>query len=136
MNNLFNQNTDDALRQSIMGINAAYGIGGIERFSGMTLKTLDRLAEHGFIDLEASFNRSPKMRAFKNFMERHVGEGITAHGYAVSPERADCCIVIEGLEAQSPNRDFRAEFTLVFEEADELDCEMEHDTARQYCWYD
>lgn len=133
---LFDRNTDDALRQSIMGIEARYAAGGVERFSGMAPATLDRLAEHGFIDMDASHNGRPTAREFRDFMERWRGEGATTHGYIVSPERHDYDVVIEGLEARSGNMDFRADFISTFEGADELECEMAPDFDAQRCWYD
>ena len=133
---LYDLKADDALRQCIMGIEARYEMGGIEKFSGMTLETLCALVEGHFVGLGESFNSSPSVKDFKSFLEKHPNEGVTAHGYLISPERKDYGLVIEGLEACSPNRDFRADFALAFGDADELDCELEHDTARQYCWYD
>ena len=136
MNKLFKPNMDDALRQNIMGIKAAYELGGTESFSGMTLDTLDRLIQEGFVDPEGSQNASPASLQFRDFMDSFRAEGVTAHGYIVSPARDDYRLTIEGLEARSPNREFRAAFALAFADADELDCDMEHDTAGQRCWYD
>ena len=136
MNYLYDLKADDSLRQCIMGIEARYEIGGIEKFSGMTLEALCALVEGHFVALGERSNGSPTVGDFKKFMERHPNDGVTAHGYLISPERKDYGLVIEGLEARSPNRDFRADFALTFENADEMECEMENDTARQYCWYD
>ena len=132
MNYLFNLNTNDALRQSIMGIEARYEMGGIERLSGMTLETLNEFVENNFVDLAHSFNDSPMVGYFKNFMEKYPNEGLTAHGYLVSPERDDCHVSIEGLEASSTNDDFISDFARTFSSADELDSK----DGYQRCWYD
>ena len=79
MNYLFNLNTNDALRQNIMGIEARYEMGGIERFSGMTLETLNELVKNNFVDLAYSINDSPTVGYFKDFMEKYPNEGLTAH---------------------------------------------------------
>ena len=132
MNYMFNLNADDTLRQNIMGIKARYEVGGLEKFSGMTLETLNKLAENNFVDLAHSFNNCPTVNYFKNFMEKYPNEGLTAHGYLISPEREDYHVSIEGLEAKSTNDDFISDFIRTFSNADELDSEC----GKQRCWYD
>ena len=132
MNYLFNLNRDDALRQSIIGVEASYEFGGSERYEGMTLETLDRLIENGFVDTEHYFNDCPKIAVFRSFMERYPNEGVTAHGFLISPERHDCHISVEGLEAKSNNTAFIEDFKRTFSKADEFEC----GDGYQRCWYD
>ena len=132
MNYMFNLNRGDALRQSILGVEARYEIGGTERFEGMTLKVINELVRNNFLDLAHSFNNSPTMGYFKNFMEKYPNEGLTAHGYQISPEREDYDVSIEGLEASSTNAGFISDFAKTFSNADELDSEC----GKQRCWYD
>ena len=132
MNYMFILNRDDVLRQSIMGVDARYEMGGTERFEGMTLEVLNELVRNNFVDLAHSFNESPTVSYFKNFMEQYPNEGLTAHGFLISPEREDYHVSIEGLEASSTNADFIFDFAKTFNNADELNSKC----GKQRCWYD
>ena len=121
MNYLFDLNTDDRLRHEIMGIEMDYS-GGYRSFDKLTLETLNKLIENGFVNLLDSQNNAPNIRDFASFMEKFLAEDVTAHGYLISPERTDYRITIVGLEASSSNKDFINDFAVQFRKADELDC--------------
>jgi hypothetical protein len=106
------------------------GLGGCRSFKGLDLKTLRRLARLGLAD-EGPWNNCPGNGAFLGFMEGHPSW--TAHGYAVSPDREDARITIEGLEKEGRvgKREGEA-FLEAFGAADEFEVSARY--AR--CWYD
>ena len=132
MNYIFKTNTDDALRQKIMGINATYDYGGITKFEKMTRKTFQELYDNGFIDVEDCYNSSPTHGEYKELLHQYPEETIYLHGYIVSPERDDFRLTIEGVEAQSKNKEFLKAFKSLFGDADSFVCK----NGEQYCWYD
>jgi hypothetical protein len=107
------------------------GLGGIERFSGLGVETLRTLVARNFADPADRQNDSPTLGEFLRFLEKHPE--VRAHGYAVSPEREDYRVTIEGLEYAGPvSAELRREFRQMNGAADECVCEA----GRLYCWYD
>ena len=74
-----------------------YKFGGTQYFRGIDCNILEQLLEEDFIDPEECQNCSPSTEEFFEFMKKHPE--FTAHGYAVSPDRSDYRITIEGIEA-------------------------------------
>ena len=105
--------------------------GGIRYFKGLTSNGIANLLAFGVIDLEEQQNYSPTVEKILEFLKKHPG--FTAHGYAVSPQRADYRVSIEGVELEGPYElgDLQDFFTL-FRYADEVTVEDEY----LYCWFD
>ena len=107
-----------------------YEHGGIRRFEGMTRKTLWELLLRGFIDPEDTQNLAPSVKEIYDFMRRN--RGYTCHGYAVSVDRDDYRVSIEGVckgePAKSPE-EFQ-DFKETFKYADEFNPSI------MWCWFD
>lgn len=95
------------------------------------LKVLDQLITNGFVEMDA-WNDCPGVaQVFLPFLRRHPS--FTAHGYAVSWERGDTRITVEGIEkAHTLAKDEINDFTSTFNGADEI--QLTDNYAR--CWYD
>lgn len=104
-------------------------IGGARRFSDITLENLKRLVDEDFISLYEAQNSSPTTEEFIDFMESHPG--FTVFGYAISPERCDYRITIEGIQSnEMPDEETLIDFVSNFRWADEF----EYDPP--YAWWD
>jgi hypothetical protein len=110
--------------------------GGVAKFTGLALDKIQLLIEKNLLSPTDFYNCSPEVQDFMDFMEDHPE--FTAHGYAVSPERKDCRVTIEGIKATlGPNDppfdpDTIRDFVVRYRHADEFDWEPD----RLYCWYD
>ena len=106
-------------------------IGGLRDFTGLPLEVLRRLIAGNFVELD-DWNGCPGVaKAFLPFMERHPE--FLAHGYAVSWERDDARVTIEGIEKTgSLTMGEVIDFANTFAGADEM--QLTDDYAR--CWYD
>lgn len=105
--------------------------GGIERFDHLTLDRLELLVAENFIDLEGSQNCSPTAGEFLDFMR--VYPMVMAHGYAVSNERSDYRVTLEGL--QCPAAKVTEELRLAFVDL----CRCADDISFRgalYAWWD
>ena len=101
-----------------------YKFGGIVRFREMDLETLDTLFKENFIDPNETQNDSPTTLEIFEFMKAHPD--FTCHGYAVSPERDDYRISIEGVEYHGElNVDMMIDFLQMFRFADSLQIDRE-----------
>lgn len=78
----------------------AYKYGGIRHFKNLDVDALKHLLDEGFIDPEEAQNDSPTTMEFYEFISAHPN--FTAHGYAVSPDRDDYRITLEGIECYEP----------------------------------
>ncbi len=126
-------NYDDKRRCELLGIKypANWGYGGCINFEGLNKKRFDLLLEENFIDPDDSQNESPTAKEFKDFMDRYPD--VTAHGYAISPDRCDCRITIEGISYNgSVSKEMMKDFIDMCRYADEFVCE----NNCLYCWYD
>ena len=105
--------------------------GGLRYFKGMSGGTLRYLVTNKFTSMQERQNASPTIEELLDFLERHPG--YTAHGYAVSIDRGDYRVTVEGLAKKEPeqDRDTLVEFVELNRFADELDI-----SDRMYCWYD
>ena len=133
MEDTFNFNKDDELRQSIMGIKTDYKFGGIHYFHEMTLDIINKLLENNFIDLNyRNQTNSPSIKEFIDFATKYINETIYFCGFIISPKRNDYDIVITGMMASSHDKSFMEDFENIFGEADGFECR----DGKQSCWYD
>lgn len=70
-------------------------LGGTRRFESLDLEQLELLIKNKFIDLEECQNCSPSVADFRDFMKQYPE--VMAHGYAVSHNRDDYRVSLEGL---------------------------------------
>lgn len=105
--------------------------GGIRRFSDLDYKRLKELFRLDVIDPEDRQNYAPNIATFMEFLHDHAG--FTAEGYAVSPERNDYRVSLEGVNL---DRDYTLkelrDFVMMFRSADEFSI----DRGGLHCWYD
>ncbi len=111
-----------------------YKHGGICRFDGLTLDTVQELIRKGFLARDERQNESPTVAEFMSFVKEHNPSNWIFHGYVVSPERDDCRVTIEGIESNGAlTKDDLVDFFLLFSAADEIDADRDKPV---YCWYD
>jgi hypothetical protein len=110
---------------------ASKDYGDIRYFHDLPLNVLERLIAEHFVELD-EWNECPGVgKAFLPFMKRHPT--FKAFGYAVSPEREDARITIEGVEQFGDlTKDEVIDFVMTFGRADEI--QITENYAR--CWYD
>jgi hypothetical protein len=129
-------NRDVARRDALLGIAGQRASGGIVRYEDLDVKRLGALIDEGFADRDETQNGSPTIAEFYAFL-REYPEG-RVYGYAVSPERPDYRVSVEGVtvdlsEVIPSRRDgLRDAFARLSESADEVD--TEGDFLR--CWWD
>lgn len=123
----FNRNY--SRRMEILGIKDDYK-GGIEYFENLTINKFKMLLDEGFIDPKDCQNESPSAYDFYNFMFKYPE--LNAHGYAVSPERDDYRVTIEGLAgAKTDDAKLKSDFIEFCKSASSLKTEN-----KLYSWWD
>ena len=106
-------------------------LGGTRHFEDLNLSQLKELVKNNFIDLEESQNCSPMVESFLAFMEKYPK--VTAHGYAVSHERDDYRVSLEGLEFSGRvTKELLKDFVYLCRHADEFVLE----DNKLYSWWD
>ena len=106
-------------------------MGGVRHFEKLGLDDLSKLFERNFIDPEDAQNESPTAKEMCEFMQRHPS--FTCHGYAVSPDRNDYRVTIEGVERNGAvTMEMFVDFVSLFRYADEFEASQNG----LYCWYD
>ena len=125
-------NKNDKERQRILGIEGNdYSMGGTTRIRELTLAQLDELLEKNFADPEDAQNNAPTFQEIRDFIAAHPD--FVAHGYAVSPERYDYRVSLEGIKLdRKPTEEELRDFVNFFRYADEFECEEDG----CYAWYD
>ena len=126
--------SDYKKRDELLGIHVDWNtgsIGGTERFKDVPLKALRMLVDLNLADPEDAQNDAPTLREFIKFMEKYPQ--CMAHGYAVSPNRDDYRVTIEGLSCRKEcvTEELKDDFIEMFRCADEFSIK---DGLR--CWYD
>ena len=123
-------NMDFARRDAIIG-GKEQGIYDIYHFQGLTLEKLELLFKENFIDGDDAQDSAPTAQEILEFMR--ANPRFTCHGYAVTIERSDYRVSIEGvsLEEKVTEAD-RENFTNLFRHADEFSCS----SSGCYCWFD
>ena len=121
------------LRDEILRPYISNGPGkSLSRFRGLPLDVLEKLVAHGFVAL-GKWNRCAGVDSmFLPFLRRHPE--FTAHGYALSNDRPDCRITVEGVECEKAMTDETvSDFTNTFSlHADEVKVSPSY----AYCWFD
>ena len=125
-----NRNVDVRDRLLFGELNPTEYHGGIRYFDRLNLATLQELFAKHFIDPNDRQNDAPTAGQFKAFMERYPD--YTAHGYAVTLDRNDYRVTLDGVTKGAPadSIDELEDFTTLFKDADSLD------TAIMDCWFD
>lgn len=116
-------------RETILGITGTkYPIGGTEKFGGLSYERIERLISEGFLTIR----EHETYTRFIKFMKSHPT--FRAYGYAVSSERSDSRIVIQGIESLFVKVDEKTiqDFKNTFYDADKLTAE----NNRYICFYD
>lgn len=106
-------------------------LGGTRHFDKLNLTQLKELINNNFIDLEDAQNLSPTVQDFLEFMEQHPN--VLAHGYAVSHNRDDYRVSLEGLSFKGKvTKKLLKDFVCLCRLADEF--VMDDNTL--YSWWD
>ena len=106
-------------------------LGGCRHFNKMSLTTLNKLIEKNFADINDCQNCAPSIGEIKRFLKRNPE--CWCHGYAVSTDRDDYRVSIEGVQYQGTvGKDLIIDFVNTFRYADEL----EVGEYGIYCWFD
>jgi hypothetical protein len=107
-------------------------LGGCRHFSNLSLEQLEELVANKFIDLQDAQNCSPTVEDFLGFMKDHTE--FTAHGYAVSHNRDDYRVSLEGIEFDGRVTSDRSvqDFVYLCRHADEFVWE----DNKLYAWWD
>ena len=129
----FNYNKDWEKRDELLFGEAnieKYKYGGIRHFSELDVDTLEMLLNNNHADPEEQHNDAPCIKEIYEFMVNHPD--FVAHGYAVSPERDDYRISIEGVDGTHAEKDMDTiiDFVNLFRYADEFNIEY------LWCWFD
>ena len=105
-------------------------IGGVRYFENLSLDTLKTLLEKKYIEADERQNNSPTTAEIKAFMERYPD--YTAHGYAVSINRRDYRVTLEGVSKGrgADSSQELEEFYSLFRYADKIK------TSIMDCWFD
>lgn len=110
-------------------------MGGIQRFDDLTKEKLEQLISQGFVNPADAHNSSPTINDLFDFAQRQANKGceFTFEGYAVSPQRLDYRVSIDGLSYQGIcSTDLIFDFQEFVGEPDELDIEPNYLRA----WWD
>lgn len=129
----FNFNHDDKRRCELLGIKypADWSYGGCIHFKNLNNENFNLLAMENFIDPYDSQNDSPTADEFREFINKYPE--VTAHGYAVSPDRYDYRVTIEGIEYYGiVSKEMLIDFINLCRYADEFIIEDD----MLYCWFD
>lgn len=103
--------------------------GGSMDFSDLHVDRLKKLVELGYADVEECQNNSPTIGDFIEFCDAYPE--FTLHGYAITNERDDCRVTIEGVDLGKPVDDKAIkDFVEMFRFADDFNLET------GYVWYD
>lgn len=127
----FNKNYER--RDEILNIDVDWdnNNGGIERFENIDVKVLETLLLEKFIDPSDRQNESPSVKEFYDFMCKYPQ--VLAFGYAVSPNRDDYRISIEGIYVpqNKVTTKLKEEFRELSKNADEV-----YYDGELYAWWD
>lgn len=96
-------NKDIKRRAEILNIPADCLKGGTRRFDGASVEQIELLIKENFINENSSHNGSPTNKEFLDFMKQYPSS--KAHGFAISIDRCDYGMVIEGLEMDANSID-------------------------------
>lgn len=127
-----NYNQKDRRRCALLNISGDYTMGGVERFDNLSADTLQTLIDEGFADPDDTQNNSPSLQEILDFIREYPE--FKAHGYAVSPERDDYRVSLEGVAGVvERSSDAFSEFVDMFRDADAFEIS---ESGNCYAWYD
>lgn len=108
--------------------------GGIRYFEKLDLATAASLLQKGYLSVDERQNNSPTVGEILEFCTTHeLAKDWMLHGYAVSRNRADTRVSIEGIDGiGSFSVDTIIDFSQLFHDADEFHI----DRTSVHCWYD
>ena len=110
--------------------------GGVLHFGdninpSITIDTVKKLIDEGYLDEDSSQNYSPTAREFVKFCEKYPQ--VRMNGFVISPQRSDCDVVLTGLECDTDiTLELILDFANNFHYADDFSV-SEH---WLYCWWD
>ncbi len=113
-----------------------YNLGGIRYFDDASPSQIRHLLEAKLMNGNDKQNLAPCARAMLKFCEKHANEAEWyLHGYAVSWNREDCRVSIEGICTHKPVYDEKLikEFRKFAKYADDCTAVLGEPL---YCWYD
>lgn len=127
----FQMNKDHNKRNSIIGISSDENqLGGITRFEKLDINQLDQLIRLKFADPRDCQNNSPSIGDIYKLMKKW--SSVKAFGYAVSHEREDYRVSLEGFFCEGAiSQELRNDFILISKGADELETQR-----TLYAWWD
>ena len=103
---------------------------GDDEYPALDINTVKKLIEEGFLD-DSSRDYDPTLRDFVEFCEHYPQ--VKMNGFAVSPERSDCAVVLTGLECdENITMELLLDFANNFHYADDFSVSMNW----LYCWWD
>lgn len=110
-------------------------IGGCKNFH-CSYKTMEKLVEENFIELDECQNSSPYTKDFMDILKDV--DNVRFIAYAISPDRDDYRVTIEGVDVEIQDTNFDEVSLLVesFHYADEFTFKHEGDTYYLYAWWD
>lgn len=127
-------NNDQVRRDEILFPNSTPEYrGGTEHYEGLTLSGLKKLVEEGFAD---PFERQNDAYSIGEFIEYFDGSGldVSFHGYAVTIERDDYRVSVEGFVTVCQHQTQLVASLLFGRFADELN--VSDDSMVVYAWWD
>src|SRR5262249_35140979 len=100
------------------------GTADIFYFQGVPVGVVGPVLEERYLDPDGRQNDSPSSSEFFAFMRRHPE--VLAHGYAISIERDDYRVTIEGVSYRGPvSESLRRDAEQLFHSADEFQLETD-----------
>jgi len=126
-------NRDFVNRDKILGIKIDWKSHkhDIARLKSIDFSTLNKLISKKYIDPASSYNNTPIVKKFYNFLEIHKVVKVT--GYAVSPFREDYGVIIDGISLKKDQitKDLKIAFFEFCKDADDIGTQDD-----LYCWWD
>ena len=124
-----------------IGGTASFGYRTSENPDGIDYHIADALVDYGFLDPDDKQNEAPTAGEFIEFCKNHPNIDCRLLGYAVSPQRNDCRVSIEGLKCKTDDSQFFDDFVRMFSDADEYEVDeydpWDHPGEYYFrCWYD
>jgi hypothetical protein len=118
---MYGLNKDHQRRDEIIDSKSKKYIAGIKKFDNLDLQKLELLIKENFLSLSDKPNYGPKAEDFYKFVKSNPDFKVS--GYAVSPEREDYRISLNGVELKrSPTKEEVIDFVNLFRLASSFKC--------------
>jgi len=110
-------------------------MGGCKNFH-CSYATMEKLVEENFIELDECQNYSPYTRDFMDVLKDV--DNVEFTGYAISPDREDYRVTIDGVDVEIQDTDFDTVSILVesFRGADEFSLQHDGHSYYLHAWWD